>query len=123
MSDYAILVGISRYPNPGFTDLEGPPNDMALFEEWLRSPTGGAIRDDPDEPHIIRLITPEPYPSQFEPDEAPPTKATFERQFRRLVRSLDQVPGKRLYLYFSGHGFAERQRHDAHAGWRQRIPL
>jgi hypothetical protein len=115
VSDYAILVGISRYPNPGFTDLEGPPNDVALFEEWLRSPAGGAIPDDPDEPHIIRLITPEPYPNQFEPDEAPPTQATFERQFRRLVRSLDQAPGKRLYLYFSGHGFAERQRYGAHA--------
>ena len=115
MSDYAILVGISRYPNPGFSDLEGPRNDVALMEEWLRSPAGGEIEDEPDRRHIIKLVTPEPYPHQFEPDEAPPTHSEFERLFRRLVHSLDQLPARRLYLYFSGHGFSERKRHEAHA--------
>jgi hypothetical protein len=115
VSDYAILVGISRYPNPGFSDLEGPPNDVLLAEEWLRSPTGGAIEDEPGRPHIIKLVTPKPYPDEFEPDEAPPTQKEFESQFRRMVRGLGATPGRRLYLFFSGHGFSERQRAEAHA--------
>lgn len=111
MSDYAILVGIARYPNPGFSDLAGPLNDVELFDEWLRSPAGGAIADD----HIVKLVTPKPYPDEFEPDEAPPTQHEFERTFRKLIKNLNKNVGKRLYLYFSGHGFSERKRIDSHA--------
>lgn len=115
MSDYAVLVGIAHYPNPGFSDLQGPPNDVALFEEWLRSPTGGAIIDQPNSPRILKLVTPNPYPASYEPDEAPPTQYAFERQFRKLSKQLGEEPGRRLYLYFSGHGFSERKKLEAHA--------
>lgn len=128
MSDYAILVGISRYPNPGFSDLEGPSNDVELFEAWLRSPEGGGITQDD---HILKLVSPKPYPEPVQPDEAPPTFEEFKRLFRRFCKPFEQAPGRRLYLYFSGHGFSERQRAEPHAaiytadaedGWPENIP-
>lgn len=128
MSDYAILVGISRYPNPGFSDLEGPSNDVELFEAWLRSPEGGGITQAG---HIMKLLSPKPYPDPILPDEAPPTYEEFKRLFRRFCKPFEQAPGRRLYLYFSGHGFSERQRAEPHAaiytadaedGWPENIP-
>jgi len=116
MSDYAILVGISQYPNAGFSNLKSPLNDVNLFEKWLRCPTGGAINDDdPGNPRVIKLITPNPYPTKFDLDAAPPTQYEFERLFRKFATRFDANPGNRLYLFFSGHGFSERKRIDTHA--------
>ncbi|MFO7643549.1 MAG: caspase family protein [Desulfosarcina sp.] len=104
--DYAILVGISHYPNPGFPPLQGPPRDVARFHRWLTDPQGGDV--DPD--HITTIVSPEP-PSSVAPDQAPPQFTDFQVAFQHLIAGSDgrlqYHSDSRLYLYFSGHGFCE----------------
>lgn len=109
--DFAILVGISVYPNPGFSTLSGPSKDIVLMRKWLTDAAGGAIPDDKE--HIVIIESPEPYPQVDDPDKAPPVAEAFDIEFRKLLRKrmglkADRVKG-RLYLYFSGHGFCNRR--------------
>lgn len=108
--DYAILVGISRYADPAFGPLEGPPNDVALFKAWLVSPDGGDIAD-PDT-HITVITSPPRIAADADPDSVPPITEDFKRAFKKLVRDdKGQLVSRtgRLYLYFSGHGFCEKK--------------
>jgi Caspase domain len=108
--DFALLVGISKYPNPGYSNLDGPSKDVALMKKWLTDPAGGAVPDDVN--HIVTIETPEPYPLQFDPDKAPPVADQFDAEFLKLLRARmalkEQRVKGRLYLYFSGHGFCSR---------------
>jgi hypothetical protein len=106
--DFAILTGISVYPNPGYTRLDGPPNDLELVRTWLTDPAGGAVPPE----RVIVLQTPLPFPNDVDPDIAPPLAEEFDRHFKKLLRERmklgpQRVSG-RLYLYFSGHGFCNR---------------
>ncbi len=111
--DFAILTCISRYPNPGYTQLTGPPNDLKLIEEWLLDATRGGLLSA----NIKKIYTPDPYPqdldpAHFDPDQAPPMAEEFDLIFKKLLRQRvamgsARVSG-RLYLYFSGHGFCNR---------------
>lgn len=105
-ADYAILVGISHYPNPGFPPLQGPPRDVERFRQWLIDPQGG----DVDSKHIISIVSPDP-PAAVAPEQAPPQFTDFQVAFQRLVADnegkLTFHSDSRLYLYFSGHGFCE----------------
>lgn len=104
--DHAIVVGISRYP--GLGDLAGPENDAGEFTRWLLSPTGG---DVPCE--HVRTIVSSDYPAPPDPHTAEPTVAAVQECLDALlVRSevnqengVGHRVGRRLYLYFAGHGF------------------
>lgn len=104
--DYAILVGISQYPNPGFSPLQGPPRDVDRFRQWLIDPQGGDV-----DPHNIKVIVSPDPPLAVDPDRAPPELNDFVAAFKRLViddqNNLHPHGESRLYLYFSGHGFCE----------------
>lgn len=111
--DYAILTGISRYPNPGFSQLTGPPNDLRIVEEWLVDPARGGLLPG----NVKKILTPTPYPQDenpnlFDPDMAPPLAQEFDLIFRKLAKQrMAMGPARvtgRLYLYFSGHGFCNR---------------
>jgi hypothetical protein len=106
--DAAILTGISVYPNEGYTQLDGPPNDLKIIKEWLVDPAGGGLRDE----NIIELASPNPYPEKLDPDSAPPVSEDFHRKFQQLLRQRMHLKERRLndrlYLYFSGHGFCNR---------------
>jgi hypothetical protein len=113
--DHAIIVGIRRYPRFGKdevapNDLKGPDNDAASVYDWLTDPAGGGVPKDQ-----ATLIRSQDFPDPF-PDVsvADPQAEAIEREFNRL---LDLVAknrqegkaerlGRRLYLYFSGHGYA-----------------
>jgi hypothetical protein len=105
-TDYAILVGISHYPNPGFPPLQGPRRDVERFRNWLIDPQGG----DVDPRHITTIVSPDP-PASVAPEQAPPQFTDFQVTFQHLVTggggSLQYHSDSRLYLYFSGHGFCE----------------
>jgi hypothetical protein len=106
--DFAILTGISWYPNPGYTQLSGPPNDLRIVEEWLLDPARGGLLPE----NIKKVATPPPPPPTIDPDMAPPVGQDFDLVFRRMLAArmkmgADRVKG-RLYLYFSGHGFCNR---------------
>jgi hypothetical protein len=116
MPDHAILTAISWYPAGGFTELQGPLNDLRLVEQWLTDPTLGAVLPE----NIEKIHTPLAKPADIDVDEAPPAADAFDRHFKKLLAKrmklgAERVNG-RLYLYFSGHGFCNKsQDKDAEA--------
>ncbi len=108
-TDHAIVVGVWLYP--GLADLSGPENDAVAFADWLRRPGPGDVP-----PAQVQLIlssdfAPLPFPGV---DDAKPTRDRIETAFDRLdaLAQMNKSQGKglrvgrRLYLYFAGHGFA-----------------
>lgn len=115
-TDYAILVGISRYADPHLRKLDGPVRDVKLVYDWLTSDNG-----DPVPPANITCIVSDEQ-SQHHPtdDGIPPVYQDFLNAFIRLVRKPDKSDlirrkNSRLYLYLSGHGFSEKHDDRAHA--------
>lgn len=102
--DRAIVVGIRTYP--GFSRLEGPCHDAEAFCDWLVDPDGGEL----DPGHVSLLLT-----SHFHPPEpsgvadAHPVEDEIHELFRSLLpdAALQRRIGRRLYLYFAGHGFGD----------------
>jgi hypothetical protein len=106
-TDRAVVVGISHYPG-GFLPLQGPVLDAFDFNAWLLEPTGGGLTDDQ-----VRLIT-TPFPPPGDLKTARPVEHEIQEAFDELDDLAQrnggngQGPrvGRRLYLYFSGHGLA-----------------
>lgn len=99
--DHALVVGISRYPTPGFAaDLQGPDNDATLVRDWLVDEEGGRLPPE----NVVLLRTMDFAPISAEDPQ--PASARVQRVFRDLADRTRDAPGRRLYLYFSGHGFA-----------------
>jgi uncharacterized caspase-like protein len=108
-ADRALVVGINRYP--GISALSGAENDADEFYKWVTDPAGGAV----DKTHALLLRS-----SDFEvpanPDKDRPAKEQIEEFFTDIDNSaeannaapggLGLRAGKRLWLFFSGHGFA-----------------
>jgi hypothetical protein len=96
--DYAVVVGINRY-RAGFVPLQGSVNDAKLFVKWLTRPDGGGL----DPKNIKCLTTPD--------DETfRPIRDEIEDELIQLYerRNRQSAPlGRRLYLFFSGHGVGE----------------
>jgi uncharacterized caspase-like protein len=114
-SDYAIVVGIRRYPRFGATELEaadlrGPDNDAAAIYSWLVDPAKGGVPVR----HVRRIqsaVFPDPFPSSA---EAQPTMGALAAAFNELDAIAAKnnqagrglTVGRRLYVYIAGHGFA-----------------
>jgi len=120
-SDWAIIVGIKRYPR--LPPLEGPEADAQAFLEWVvKSPDGGAVPYDSKFPHdetknhVLKI-----YSSDFHAADEPLDKAfnakpeigAVETPFNYLQEMGEDAKdkgakppyvGDRLYIYFSGHG-------------------
>jgi uncharacterized caspase-like protein len=105
--DWAIVVGVRRYP--GISDLDGSENDAQDFFNWLVDPAGGAVP-----PAQVKLILSSQFPDPADATNATPTNAEIERAFEWLDDEAEKnrqngdgrKVGNRLYLYFSGHGYA-----------------
>ena len=104
MADYAVVVGISRYPKfaaPGANaDLQGPDTDAVDIRDWLVAPDGGAL--SPENVRMIRSADFDPP----RPEEPQPEESKIRRALTWIEEETAQTMGGRLYLYFSGHGFA-----------------
>jgi Caspase domain len=104
MKDYAVVVGVARYP--GFSaagvvsDLNGPDNDAQAIYDWLVKKDGGRL--EPDNVTLIRSAQFDP----IDPRDPKPAVGTIEQALRRVDALVRDTGGNRLYLYFSGHGFA-----------------
>jgi hypothetical protein len=100
---YALVVGISRYPQ--FPPLQGAVKDATLFAAWLQASEGGGL---PSKNIEVLLSPPEPErvePYTGRPDHAMVTKA-LATKIKLEYAIQNKIPvGKRLYFYFSGHGF------------------
>lgn len=108
--DWAIIVGIQVYPDPAFIDLGGPENDARSFRKWLISPKGGNIWAE-----NVSLILSSNYLQPFaNTRKAKPTAKRIKDEFKKLKAISDENKslgkgrkiGRRLYLYFAGHGCA-----------------
>lgn len=99
LQDYAIVVGVN-YPSGSLGGLMGTGNDAVAFMEWLRSPTGGGLRDDNIKP--VRS----PRRAQRSIRTAKPIQEEIDNALEDIGVGGSQKPiGRRLYFYFSGHGF------------------
>lgn len=108
--DYAIVVGISRYPKlgpeQGPLDLHGPDADVDAILAWLQDSAGGAVP--------VRNTLTIRCPSPPVDGVSEPTQASVERAlvWLQALASANQLGsggypvGRRLYIYMSGHGFS-----------------
>lgn len=106
IDDFAILTGISRYANAGFSALESPLNDVRLMRDWLIADTGGQVPSD----RIVTILS-DPHADHTDAYDAKPNYDSFNRVFLRMLEERLKLGSKRasagrLYLYFSGHGFS-----------------
>src|SRR3954452_13874285 len=93
--DRAIVVGISRYPN--LEDLGGPENDARAFIDWLVSNNGGQVPSQ----QILTVLS-------SDITAARPDEAAVDEKFDQIIdlaRANGMRGGRRLYLFFAGHGF------------------
>jgi hypothetical protein len=113
--DYAIVVGIAKYPCFGATsqealDLDGPRNDASAIRDWLVDPLKGGL----DPGNVAFVCTPDPLLQPWDRDNAQPKVNDVLGRFGdHVVRGSSankMAPcGRRLYIYLSGHGFAPRR--------------
>ena len=102
LQDYAIVIGIT-YPSGTLRGLRGTRGDAAAFTEWLKSPRGGNVPKD-----NIRVVL-SPARAQRSPRTARPVQEQVDDALEDMGVSLSRKPvGRRLYFYFTGHGFGRR---------------
>lgn len=98
--DFALVVGVNDYPT--FTPLNGAVDDATAFYNWLCDPNGGGVDEEKGHAKLV-TSTPDPKPKQEHVDAA----------LRELIEAADAIGGgRRLYVYFSGHGAAARDTAD-----------
>lgn len=101
VEDWALVVGITSYPDfPGLNPLKGAEADAMDFYSWVTAEDGGDIPDK----QAKLLVT-----SQFIPhgNGPAPSKVMLDEWLQNLLRhNGGGRAGRRLYLFYSGHGFA-----------------
>jgi uncharacterized caspase-like protein len=106
-----VVIGIRRYwdatPDGWITTLNAPDNDAEAIAQWLRQPDGGGLPDG--NICIVRSADlPDPFPDE---QSVGPHQRAVENALNNLAE-LDatsfegQYAGRRLYVYVSGHGYA-----------------
>lgn len=114
--DWAIVVGIKNYFDPALSGLQGPENDATEFHKWVVADDGGAVPTGQ-----AKLILSSDYSPPFtSATSAMPTATAIKLAFDHLRSVADENErngvgrnvGRRLYLFFAGHGFAPASRDD-----------
>jgi hypothetical protein len=115
--DYAIVVGITKYPGLGVSpddpaDLKGSERDALEVANWLKAKDGG---DLPDDPHHVNLICTSDFQGEPTATKGEPQQQRLRDAFDALVQAGKEKPrasrddpmlGRRLYIYMSGHRFS-----------------
>ena len=112
--DYAIVVGISRYPGLSVppaepADLQAPDTDVDAVCKWLTDTSGGGLPSE-----NLKVIRSGDFPSGSDPEAAEPQAESIRKAFRWLQTLAEKnneereglQVGRRLYIYMSGHGFS-----------------
>ena len=101
-NDWALVVGINRYPfASGLSPLQGAARDAEKFFEWVTSKTGGDVPND--QVHSCLLTSPEPGNGTEKPR---PVFSQIQQFIEDMQTQLAGRPGRRLYLFLSGHGIS-----------------
>jgi hypothetical protein len=106
LADHALVVGINRYPK--IRTLTGAQKDAEDFYNWVIDPVGGGVAKE----HALLLCS--PAAAAADPDDELPDKVLVEKFFTRIDNAANANnqageglrAGRRLWLFFSGHGFA-----------------
>ena len=114
--DWAIVVGVKAYFDSHLAGLEGPENDANEFYQWAVSDDGGAVPKGQAQLILSSMYNP-PFKAAT---DAMPTAEAVKAAFDHLKSIAEEngengngrVVGRRLYLFFSGHGFAPSHRDD-----------
>lgn len=100
MDDWALVVGIDLYPKAGVNRLEGAVGDAVRFHKWVTAPRGGNITD----PARVKLLT---SPANISAGDLPrPINSEITEFFFALLNVQAGRPGRRLYVFLSGHGIS-----------------
>jgi Caspase domain len=107
--DHALVIGIGRYADVAaawISDLQGPVNDAMGMAAWLREEGGGGLPAG----NVREVLSPNP----FDPGTAEPHQTmimTALNDIAQLAKGAykGQYAGRRLYVYVSGHGWANRR--------------
>ena len=117
--DYAIVIGIRRYPTLGAPyppgnphDLQGPERDAQAVNDWLADPAGGGVPVD-NRLLITSNMYPDPFPTELVAGQARASgkpnvdelSGCFGWLIERYTIAQKLRLGRRLYVYFAGHGF------------------
>jgi hypothetical protein len=106
LPDYALCVGINSYP--GLTPLQGAEADAQAFYDWVTS-TGGVSQAN------AKLILSAQFSAGAQVANAKPASKEIWDFFETLRAAATAnnanttfglTAGRRLYLFFSGHGFS-----------------
>ena len=105
LPDFALSVGINRYP--GLTQLSGAEVDAQAFHTWATT-TGGVS------PANAKLVLSSSFPAAALAVDAQPAAQEIWTFFETLrtaanannAANLGLTAGRRLYMFFSGHGFS-----------------
>jgi hypothetical protein len=96
-NDWAIVGGINLYP--GLRNLQGPVLDSTTFKSWVENTSYVPDRQ------VICVQSP---PPPITLDGAQPSVEAISNSFETVVRAASKKKfhylGRRLYLFFSGHG-------------------
>jgi hypothetical protein len=114
--DWGIVVGIKSYVDPDLAGLQGPENDAREFYDWIVADDGGAVPKG----QATRILSSDYHPPFASAAAAMPTAEAIKLAFDHLRSIADEngekgagrLVGDRLYLFFSGHGFAPAHRDD-----------
>jgi hypothetical protein len=106
----ALVVGINRYP--AFSTLQGAENDAQDFYDWVIDPAGGGVMKD-----NAVLILSSKFAAPANVIDALPDSNLILQFFSECNDSANANnndgsgvgprAGKRLWLFFSGHGFGQ----------------
>jgi hypothetical protein len=94
--DHAVLIGVQDYTG-GIDPLQGAINDCDLFSRWLTDRKGGGL-----DPANIKCIC-------STPNGTDPFRDQVENLLLEYLETRSRTGvevGRRLYLFFSGHGVA-----------------
>jgi hypothetical protein len=98
--DYALVIGIKSYV--GLRPLNSAVKDAVAFAKWLQRKDGGGLT----EMGQVDLILGEtPYKEWLA--KAEPNAGTIQTRLNNLGINRGEKIGRRLYIYFSGHGFTD----------------
>jgi uncharacterized caspase-like protein len=107
--DFAVVIGINRYPY--ISPLRAPARDAIEFARWLQAPEGGNVPRE----HIYLFLSPMMPSSEWVKH---PRLPEVREVFKQLVRRGEEKEkegrqlGRRLYLFFSGHGVEDLNTND-----------
>lgn len=95
--DFALIVGIDDYPNYGENgrNLRGAINDAEKFAKWVKDKnTGGGVKKE-----HCKLVTSAGKADTFNKD-------MIDDALQEIWDLVDKIDGggRRLYMFFSGHG-------------------